>query len=193
MSIETYSEVEFKIQIAKSVFMLFTKIELTINFHEKPEDSEHDVLVLELTDCIDDMFYTTGDIFDNIKLDSEKTDIEYYDEHIKDYYNLESKNGYPRIDFCQTDLVILWSMLEEHFSVLTCIQFLLMPIELYVRYNMLHNKTSNLDFLLKDYAEYLKFLLTLIYKYRTSIEDKTTKEVSKLLLAKIKRVQNVIF
>ena len=56
---------------------------------------------------------------------------------------------------------------------------------------MLHSK-KNLDNLLRDYAEYIKFLLNLLYKYRTPINDPSLKQVINLLLSKVKRVQNTV-
>ncbi len=184
----------FKFELSKSIFMLFTRIELCINFFETVESGTADEpceLITELTDCVDEMFYVMGDTFDGEKLDASETDTEMYDRIIKGYYEMEHVDNLPRIQFSQTDTLLLWCLLEDHYCVLTCIQFLMMPVELYTRFNMLHSK-KNLDNLLRDYMEYMKFLLNILYKYRTPVSDPSLKQVINLLLSKIKRVQGVV-
>ncbi len=196
-----YSQSHFKKEMAKHIFILFTQIELCLNFFEKPSDIlqsipdlKHSTIIESLTECVDNMFYSMGDLFDDIRISTEETEVEHYDRIIKDYYILTSVNdsGFiePRIDFSKTSLVLLWSMIEDYFSVLTCVQFLMMPVELYVRFNLIHSKIENLTKMLNDYSEFLKFLLNILYKYRTKYEDKSASSVINLLLTKIKRIQN---
>ncbi len=138
-----------------------------------------------------DLCFDIGEVF---AFDEE---VENYDARIKTFFELpEDEDAEPDMMVYKSTCVYLFNLLEEYFPSICIVQLFMIPVEVYTRYYLIHQKEKNLIRykLCLQYVQVLRDLADILLRFRVNTyafgPDRSAKLATNLIIRKIKEVED---